>query len=77
MVVTQERPSGGANGAAVLEALAVPGVMVSLQINEDNSNGARFYAVLFHLVIFCFFRHVPGLPAQVRLKRPIPGTKGN
>lgn len=59
-----------------LKALAGPGVMVSLQINGNASNRACFYVALFHLVIFCFFRHVPGLPAQVRLKRPIPSIKG-
>lgn len=51
--------------------------MVSLQINGNTSNRAHFYASLFHLVISCLLRHVPGLPAQVRLKRPIPSTKGN
>lgn len=50
--------------------------MVSLQINGNTSNGACFYVALFHLVILCFFRPVPGLPGQVRLKRPIPSTKG-
>lgn len=50
--------------------------MVSLQINGNASKGARFYVLLLHLVIFCFFRHVPGLPAPARLKRPIPSTKG-
>lgn len=59
-----------------LEALAGPGVMVSLQINGNTSKGAYFYVLLLHLVIFCFFRHVPGLPAPAGLKRPIPSTKG-
>lgn len=59
-----------------LEALARPGVMVSLQINGNTSKGAHFYVLLLHLVIFCFFRHVPGLPAPSRLKRPISSTRG-
>lgn len=50
--------------------------MVSLQINGNTSKGAHFYVLLFHLVIFCFLRHAPGLPAPSGLKRPIPSTKG-
>jgi len=50
--------------------------MVSLQIDGDTSNRSCFYVALFHLVMFCFFRHIPGLPAQVRLKRTTPSTKG-
>lgn len=50
--------------------------MVSLQINGNPSKGTCFYVFLLHLVIFCFFRHVPGLPAPAGLERPIPSPKG-